>query len=763
MKCLFCTSQHMRVRSANYVWIFPPPRVTGKVANSKIPVNKPSKRNNAVFRAHQIQLNLSSAYKPLKRSSRNFSGSRHPALFQASQWYRDMSNPLIMQPSYFASGAHCKGRENVEVPKRFTELDVQYKGDTLRSYERHKCNSSEAVLNFRSDYTLDEQDFESFVSDRRLFVDCTNSTKLVTRPETTVPLGDHKLTEVNGTNFLHSSSHFSLEDVKFVEKNFCTRFGMPYMSVIRRRGRKVCIFRLPRGTPTQLTTNILFQHSLDHKTCIIAGHSVIPDLKVQGLFSYRKESYSSEYRIVVNCAVLSHIGYLVKFSPLIRSIPANIFHVGQHFCYTFYAVDLQTEKRLDVLLINVSASLQPTAMCVDSKPWNLVSGIQISSNLISHCYFLRKYLRRLVWNPLSLGYGQVISIGMVSEFGILKNVSRPEHSECHIVELLSSSLQVLDFTNLVHAVQLKCEQESEPQIYSVNVTQLRYFVASVPWYFIFDCVVRADVDGLSGLNVFFAEELSCSYTLAPTVPPTFMQNVKSREKLKQNDKPYICTHCGPLGVCSVLMEVAIESESSRAQRVLMEPQVVPYCLPCAATQLLNESYSHCARQPTLCPLSVYSEQTGDHFEAFGGTKHALSIIRSNLECISPVVMFQGRIVQTTSCTQTHTSGKLVGEEGLNESLPNFDVHTNVQRLPGIESDHLYDVTHSSIGGNEATSLVFSGSNLWTCWLQQCAAASLSGFVIKSGFYGLCSDDILPITGACLALALCALIWFRKTN
>ncbi|KAF8566368.1 hypothetical protein P879_09206 [Paragonimus westermani] len=416
-----------------------------------------------------------------------------------------------------------------------------------------------------------------------------------------------------------------------------------------------------------------------------------------------------------------------------------------------------------MLLVNFSASLQPTAIYVDSKPWNLVSDIQISSNLISHCYSLKKYLRRLVWDPVSLSYGQVIATDMVSEFGVLKNVSRPEHSECHIAELLPNSLPVLNFTNLPHAVQLKCDQDSEPQICSVIVTQLRYFVAFVPLYFIFDCVERVDVDDLSELNSFFAEQLPCGYTLAPTVHPTFMQNVMSREKLIQTDKPYICTHCGSLNVCSVLMEVTIEPESSRAQRTLMEPQVVSYCLPCAATQLLDESYSHRTRQPTLCPLSVYSELTGDHFEAFDGTKHALPIIHSNLECISLVVMFQGRIIQTTSCKQTYTSAKLAEEDESNESIPNIVLHTNVQRLRGVESDHSYDVTHSSISRDEATSLVFSGSNLWTCWLQQCAAASLSGLVIKSGFYGLCSDDTLPVTGACLALALCTLIWFRKTN
>ncbi|KAF7260141.1 hypothetical protein EG68_02674 [Paragonimus skrjabini miyazakii] len=764
----------MRVRSVNDVSTSPSPRVVSKATYRKVHFNKPNERDDAEFDACPTQLKISLPYKPLKRSSGNVFDIRHPALNKASEHYQKMFNPLIKQLLYFASEAHYKGRENVGTPKRSAEPDVRYKGDTLRSYECHKCSLSETVVNFRrepSDCVSDEQSFESspldcLASDRRLLVDGADSTKLVARPETTVPLSYHKLPDVNATSFLRSSSDFNLEDVRFTSKHFPARFGMPLISAIRKRRRRVRIFRLPRGTPTQLTTNILFQHSLHHKTCITAGQSVIPDLKVHGLLCYRRESYSSEYRIVINCTSLSYIGYLVKFAPLSRSIPANVFHAGQHFCYTVYAVDLQTEQRLD-MLVNFPASLQPTTSYIDSEPWNLVSGMQISATLSSHCYFLRKHLRQLVWNHLSLDYGQVIAVGMVSRFGLLKYVPRRvirlKQPGCHVAVLLPSSLPVMDFMNLTHAVGLKCGEQSEPQMYSVIVTPLVYFVASDVLDFTFDYVEHVVVDDLSEVNNFIAEELPCRYTSARNVPPTLMQNVKSREKLKQNDKPCVCTHYRFVDVYSVLTEMAIESKSSLIQHMLIGSQVVPYYLPCAVTQPFGEGYSYHMLQPTLCSLSVYSEVTRDRLEAFDRTKHALSIMHSNMEFISLVVNFQDRIEQKISCQQTYTNAKLAEEEKFSESPPDFFLHTTVQRLPATETDHLYDITHASSDHDEVTSLVFSGSNLWTCWLQQCTAASLSGFMVKTGFYGLCSDDILPVTGACLALGLCALICFRKTR
>ncbi|TGZ70643.1 hypothetical protein CRM22_003084 [Opisthorchis felineus] len=50
---------------------------------------------------------------------------------------------------------------------------------------------------------------------------------------------------------------------------------------------------------------------------------------------------------------------------------------------------------------------------------------------------------------------------------------------------------------------------------------------------------------------------------------------------------------------------------------------------------------------------------------------------------------------------------------------------------------------------------------WIGWLKQCAMATVSGIIVKAGTIGLTLYDVEPLSGVCLALALCGLICFGK--
>ncbi|OON16557.1 hypothetical protein X801_07629 [Opisthorchis viverrini] len=100
----------------------------------------------------------------------------------------------------------------------------------------------------------------------------------------------------------------------------------------------------------------------------------------------------------------------------------------------------------------------------------------------------------------------------------------------------------------------------------------------------------------------------------------------------------------------------------------------------------------------------------------------------------------------------------------------LDVRRLTQRSWIIHCSCLQSSENESISNGSLTSDVLltgplavaqSDKAFWIGWLKQCAMATVSGIIVKAGTIGLTLYDVEPLSGVCLALALCGLICFGK--
>ncbi|KAG5443014.1 hypothetical protein CSKR_113259 [Clonorchis sinensis] len=104
----------------------------------------------------------------------------------------------------------------------------------------------------------------------------------------------------------------------------------------------------------------------------------------------------------------------------------------------------------------------------------------------------------------------------------------------------------------------------------------------------------------------------------------------------------------------------------------------------------------------------------------------------------------------------------------------WDAALDVRRLKQkswiIHCSYLQSSENESISNGSLTSDVLLTGPLavaqpdkafWIGWLKQCTMATVSGIIVKASTIGLTLCDVEPLSGVCLALALCGLICFGK--